>query len=50
MIHHSDPKKVVDGINLAASRAGIAEKGELLPMQQPIIVDAGQKTEAGIAA
>src|SRR5712672_1908508 len=34
MIHHSAPEKVVDGINLA-SRAGIAENGQLLPMQQP---------------
>ena len=42
MIHHSAPEKVVDGINLAASRAGIAENGQLLPMQQPITVDADQ--------
>jgi len=41
MIHHSAPEKVVDGINLAASSAGIAENGQLLPMQQPIGVDAG---------
>ena len=39
----------VDGINLA-SRAGIAENGQLLPMQQPTTVDAGQKPEAVIAA
>ena len=50
MIHHSAPEKVVDGINLAASRAGIAENGQLLPMQQPITLDAGQKTEAVVAA
>ena len=49
MIHHSAPEKVVDGINLA-SRAGIAENGQLLPMQQPTTVDAGQKPEAVIAA
>ena len=49
MIHHSAPEKVVDGINLAASRAGIAETSQLLPMQQPITVDAGQKPEAVIA-
>jgi pimeloyl-ACP methyl ester carboxylesterase len=49
MIHHSAPEKVVDGINLA-SRAGIAESGQLLPMQQPTTVDAGQKPEAIIAA
>ena len=48
MIHHSAPEKVVDGINLA-SRAGIAENGQLLPMQQPTTVDAGQKPEAVIA-
>ena len=45
MIHHSAPEKVVDGINLA-SRAGIAENGQLLPMQQRTTVDAGQKPEA----
>jgi pimeloyl-ACP methyl ester carboxylesterase len=50
MIHHSAPEKVVDGINLAASRAGIAENGQLLPMQQPIALDAGQKPEAVIGA
>jgi pimeloyl-ACP methyl ester carboxylesterase len=50
MIHHSAPEKVVDGINLAASRAGIAENGQLLPMQQPFTVDAGQNPEAVIAA
>ena len=49
MIHHSASEKVVDGINLA-SRAGIAENGQLLPMQQPTTVDAGQKPEAVIAA
>ena len=49
MIHHSAPEKVVDGINLA-SRAGIAENDQLLPMQQPTTVDAGQKPEAVIAA
>ena len=49
MIHHSAPEKVVDGINLA-SRAGIAENGQLLPMQQRTTVDAGQKPEAIIAA
>jgi pimeloyl-ACP methyl ester carboxylesterase len=46
MIHHSAPEKVVDGINLAASRSGIPEDHQLLPMQQPIRVDAGQKPEA----
>jgi pimeloyl-ACP methyl ester carboxylesterase len=50
MIHHSAPEKVVDGINLAASRAGIAENGQLLPMQPPITVDGDQKPEAVIAA
>ena len=49
MIHHSASEKVVDGINLA-SRAGIAENGQFLPMQQPTTVDAGQKPEAVIAA
>ena len=49
MIHHSAPEKVVDGINLA-SCAGIAENGQLLPIQQPTTVDAGQKPEAVIAA
>ena len=49
MIHHSAPEKVVDGINLA-SRAGIAENGQLLPTQQRTTVDAGQKPEAVIAA
>jgi hypothetical protein len=49
MIHHSAPEEVVDGINLA-SRAGIAENGQLLPTQQPTTVDAGQKPEAVIAA
>jgi hypothetical protein len=39
MIHHSAPEKVVDGINLAASRPGIAENSQ--SMQQPITVDAG---------
>ena len=48
MIHHSAPEKVVDGINLAS--AGIAENGQLLPMQQPSIVDAAQKLEAVIAS
>ena len=49
MIHHSASEKVVDGINLA-SRAGIAENGQFLPMQQPTTVDAGKKPEAVIAA
>ena len=49
MIHHSAPEKVVDGINLA-SRAGIAENNQLLPMQQPTTVDVDQKPEAVIAA
>jgi hypothetical protein len=49
MIHHSASEKVVDGINLA-SRAGIAENGQLLPMQQPTTVDVDQKPEAVIAA
>jgi pimeloyl-ACP methyl ester carboxylesterase len=43
MIHHSAPEKVINGINLAASRSGTAENSQLLPMQQPIIVDGGQK-------
>jgi hypothetical protein len=43
MIHHSAPEKVVDGINLAASRSGIAENNQSLPIQQPINVDPGQK-------
>jgi pimeloyl-ACP methyl ester carboxylesterase len=46
MIHHSAPEKVMDGISLAASRAGRAESGQLQPTQQPITVDAGQKPEA----
>jgi pimeloyl-ACP methyl ester carboxylesterase len=46
MIHHSAPEKVINGINLAASRSGTAENSQLLPMQQPIIVDGGQKPEA----
>ena len=50
MIHHSAPEKVVDGINLAASRSRIPENNQLLPMQQPITIDAGQKPEAVIAA
>ena len=50
MIHHGAPEKVVDGINFAASRAGITENGQLLPMQQPITVDAGQKPAAVVAA
>jgi pimeloyl-ACP methyl ester carboxylesterase len=50
MIHHSAPEKVVDGINLAASRPGIAENRQSLPMQQPITVDADQKPEAATAA
>jgi hypothetical protein len=45
MIHHSAPEKVVDGINLAASRSGIAENNQSLPIQQPITVDPGQKPE-----
>ena len=49
MIHHSASEEVVDGINLA-SRAGIAENGQLLPMQQRTTVDARQKPEAIIAA
>jgi pimeloyl-ACP methyl ester carboxylesterase len=43
MIHHTAPQKVIDGINLAASRSGRAEHSLLLPMQQPITVGAGQK-------
>ncbi len=43
MIHHSDPQKVIAGINLAASRSGRAEHSQLLPIQQPITVGAGQK-------
>jgi pimeloyl-ACP methyl ester carboxylesterase len=50
MIHHSAPEKVLDGIKLAASRSGIAENGQLLPTQQPITVDGGQKPEAVITA
>lgn len=50
MIHHTAPEKVVDGIELAASRSGIAENGQLLPMQQPITVEAGSKPEAVTAA
>ena len=50
MIHHSAPKKVIKGINLAASRSGITENNQLLPMQQPITIDAGQKPEAVTAA
>jgi hypothetical protein len=50
MVHHSAPEKVVEGINLAASRSGIAENTQFLPMQQPITVDAGQKPEAVTAA
>ena len=49
MIHHSAPEKVVDGINLAASRSGIAENNQSLPIQQPITVDPGQK-EATVQA
>jgi hypothetical protein len=45
MIHHSAPEKVVDGINLAASRSEIAENNQSLPMQQPITLDAEQKPE-----
>jgi hypothetical protein len=41
---------MVDGIRLAASRSGIAENGQLLPMQQTITVEAGQKAEAVTAA
>jgi pimeloyl-ACP methyl ester carboxylesterase len=50
MVHHSAPEKVVEGINLAASRSGIAENTQFLPMQQPITVDAGQKPGAVTAA
>jgi hypothetical protein len=50
MIHHSATEKVVDGINLAASRSGIAENNQSLPMQQPISVHADQKPEAVTAA
>jgi len=39
MIHHIVPEKVVEGINLAASRSAIAENSQLIPMQ-PITVDA----------
>jgi pimeloyl-ACP methyl ester carboxylesterase len=50
MIHHTAPEKVVDGINLVASRAGIAGSGQLLPIQQPITVDAIEKPNAVPAA
>jgi pimeloyl-ACP methyl ester carboxylesterase len=30
MIHHSAPQKVIDGINLAASRSGRAESNQVL--------------------
>jgi pimeloyl-ACP methyl ester carboxylesterase len=46
MIHHSAPEKVVDGIDLAASRSEIAENNQLLPMRQPITVDPRPKSEA----
>jgi pimeloyl-ACP methyl ester carboxylesterase len=43
MIHYSAPEKVVDGINLAASRSEIDEHSQLLPMQPPITTGAGQR-------
>jgi len=33
MIHHSAPEKMVDGVNLAASRSEIAENKQFPPMQ-----------------
>lgn len=45
MIHHVSPEKVVDGVNLAASRSAIAENSQAIPMQ-PITADAGPQPEA----
>ena len=39
MIHHLVPEKVVEAIDLTASRSGLAESNQLTPMQ-PGTVDA----------
>jgi len=45
MIHHLVPEKVVEAIDLAASRSGLAETNQLTPMQ-PGTVDADPQPAA----
>jgi hypothetical protein len=45
MIHHLVPEKVVEAIDLAASRSGLDESNQLTPMQ-PGTVDAELQPEA----